>query len=278
MEVFHQQVRAVRVTRVLHAMRAFWAWPIAAVVAMVALVGAPGPLHHTAHQVLHGLCAQQPSHSFFFGDHALPFDARMTGIYGGLMVAFCWFAFHGRLRGWGIPPRSVIALLVTLVGLMAVDGTNSLLVDLQLWHPYPPTNVGRLLTGLGAGVAMASLLAWLFATSVWASGQPRAAVRSLRELGEIGVFLIPYVIAILLAPEVLYHPMSILLLFSAWTTLTALMLIVVVLSIRRDGTFVNAHQFHGPVLGASVLALALMVGLAGARYWLERMIGLPATM
>ena len=262
----------------MQVLRAFWAWPIAGLVAIIALVAAPGPLHHTAHQVLHGLCAQQPSHSFFFGDRPLPFDARMTGIYGGLVIALCWFASRDRLRGWGIPPRSVIALLVGSVGLMAVDGTNSLLDDLLLWHPYPPSNVGRLVTGLGAGVAIASLLVWLFATSVWASGQPSAAVRSGREFGEIGLLLVPYAIAVLVAPEFLYVPMSILLLFSAWSTLTALLLVIVVLCTRRDGTFVYAHQFHLPVLGASALALALMLSLASARYWLERMMGLTVAM
>jgi hypothetical protein len=161
---------------------------------------------------------------------------------------------------------------------MAVDGSNSLLRDLQLWQPYQPTNLGRLVTGLGAGVAMATLLMWLFATSVWARGQRRSALSSPRELAEVALLCCTYAYLILLEPGWLYLLVTLMLLGSAWLTLTLLMFVMVVLSLRRDGTFSTGLEMHVPVLGASILALGVMLGLAGGRSWLERTLGIVTTM
>jgi uncharacterized membrane protein len=252
----------------------FWTWPLIVAIATVALVAMPGSVGGTARGALHGLCAQTPTHTFIFGGQYLPFDARMTGIYGGVLLTLGWLMAHGRLRCWATPPRSVTAALVGLVVLMGLDGTNSLLLDLQLWHPYQPTNVGRLVTGLGAGIAMATLLSWLFATSVWSRGQAKPAVRSTRDLAEIALLCCPYAAVVLLQPSWLFMPTTLLLLGSAWLTLTILMFVIVVLVTGSDGAFQSLRQLHFPLLGASALALAVMLGLAGGRFWLERTLGL----
>src|SRR5436305_8156522 len=49
---------------------------------------APWGVEHKAHALMHGLCAQTPSHTLRFGTHGLPFDSRMTGIYGGFIGSF----------------------------------------------------------------------------------------------------------------------------------------------------------------------------------------------
>lgn len=256
----------------------FWTWPLIVSTAVVTLVAMPGPIGGTARGALHGLCAQQPTHSFSFGGQFLPFDARMTGIYGGVLLTLAWLSAHGRLRCWSTPPGAVTALLVGFVGAMGMDGTNSLLVDLRLWHLYEPTNVGRLLTGLGAGIAMATLLSWLFATSVWTRGRPKPAVRSPREVAEIVLLCSPYATLMLLRPEWLFLPITLLLLGSAWLTLTMLMFVMGVLATGQDGTYSTLRQLHVPVLGASTMALAVMLGLAGGRFWLERTLGIIATV
>ncbi len=276
MILLHRRRLAAKQFRPIQLILDFWTWPLLASIALVALVAAPGPIHHAAHDALHGLCAQQPSHSLVVGERYLPFDARMTGIYGGVLIALSWFATHGRLRCWSAPPRTVVVLLVGLVALMGLDGTNSLFMDLRWWHPYQPTNVGRLLTGLGAGVAMATLLAWLFATSVWDRGQAKAAMRSPRELAQIGLICGLYAFVVLMKPGWLFVPVTIMLLGSAWLTVALLMFVMVVLTTRHDGTFADVRQLHIPVLGASVLALGVMLGLAGGRFWLERTLGIVA--
>src|SRR4051812_13030157 len=65
---------------------------------LVALVMAPWPLAAKFHAVVHGLCAQRPSHSFALGGTNLPFDARMTGIYGGTLTTILFLLARGRWR------------------------------------------------------------------------------------------------------------------------------------------------------------------------------------
>ena len=58
-------------------------FPMVCLLAVAAFIALPGAVDEKTQQALHGLCAQRPSHSYWLGDARLPFDARMTGIYGG---------------------------------------------------------------------------------------------------------------------------------------------------------------------------------------------------
>ena len=90
---------------------------------------APWPFVTKVHAFLHGLCAQRLSHSYLLGGTALPFDARMTGIYGGFLVTFCYLLAMGRARAWGEFRRPVLVLLGLFVVMMGIDGSNSTLRD-----------------------------------------------------------------------------------------------------------------------------------------------------
>ena len=59
---------------------------------------APWSIEVKSIAILHGLCAQRPSHSFWFGSDRLPFDSRMTGIYGGFLVTQLYLLARGRFR------------------------------------------------------------------------------------------------------------------------------------------------------------------------------------
>src|SRR4051812_17329014 len=59
---------------------------------------APWGWQHSAHAFLHGLCAQTPSHTLRFGPYGLPFDSRMTGIYGGFLSTLIVLIAWGRHR------------------------------------------------------------------------------------------------------------------------------------------------------------------------------------
>ncbi|MFN3336443.1 MAG: DUF2085 domain-containing protein, partial [Thermomicrobium sp.] len=103
---------------------------------------------------LHGLCAQRPSHSFWFGPYQLPFDARMTGIYAGSLFTATWLALR-RSRGAAGPPRlGTLAVLAAGVALLGVDGLNALAADLRLPTLYEPRNTLRYLTGAWTGLAL----------------------------------------------------------------------------------------------------------------------------
>ncbi len=258
--------------------RRYWLWGAVAVVAIVAFLSAPGDYGATATAILHGLCAQTPSHTLHFGDRPLPFDARMTGIYGGLFVTIATLAGRGTLLRHGDPPPNIIAFLGVLVGAMAIDGTNSLMTDLGVWHPYMPTNAMRIATGYGAGVALGVALGWLLASSLWRMSSPDVAVGKLVDLRIPAVGLGVYGALLILRPEWLHLPVSLLLVASAWLTVSLLMLVIVLLVSRLDAGVRRFEQLHVPVAVAALLAISVMLALAGARFWVERTLGITNAM
>ncbi len=245
---------------------------------VVGFVLSPWSLEQKALVALHGLCAQRPSHSFTFDGHRLPFDGRMTGIYGGFLVASLYLGARDRYRAFGLPrPWTIIALGV-LVTALAIDGVNSLLRDLRLWHPYEPQNVYRLITGLGAGVALAVGVCFLLATTLWRSGKADATVHGPGEVGLLALLQAPFGLAVVSGASWLYVPITMFLLIAATLTVGALMLVVVVLISQGEGTFASPRQVERPATIALLLAIAVMAGIAVARYVLERAAGTPPLM
>ncbi len=258
--------------------RDYWLWVSVLAVAGIVFFGAPGSYAATSHTILHGLCAQTPSHTISFGGNMLPFDARMTGIYGGFLITIVAIVAGGKLFHYGNPPKRVIALLVFLVGLMAVDGFNSLLTDLMIWHPYESGNGLRVVTGYGTGVALAIALSWLLASSAWNLGSPAPSIGRLRDLAVPAAGLVAYGLLLIVSPGWLHFPVSMLLVVSAWSTVTILTLVIVLLALRLDSQVRQVRQLHVPVAISALLAVSVMIGLASVRFWAERAFGISNAM
>lgn len=166
---------------------------VAFVVALLALAFWPGAtLIQRLRALDGGICAQLPTHMFYPGGVALPLCARNTGIYLGFSIGA--IALFSRGMGRTVqPPRGWMALLLLgFIALMAVDGFNSLFVDLHLPHLYQPNNYLRLTTGLLTGTAMAAFLLPIANGVLWRNPDHRAAYASPR-------FLLPLVPVLLLA-------------------------------------------------------------------------------
>lgn len=236
----------------------------------------PGSIDQKTQSALHGLCAQRPSHSYVFGDARLPFDARMTGIYGGFAVAFALLVVRGRLWAMARPSWAVLGLLGSFVGLLAIDGTNSLLLDLSLWHPYAPRNDVRLATGLLTGITLAATVCFLLSATLWRRGRrDLAVVQGVRELALITLLQVPVALLIAWGPGILYAPAALALVLAATTVVSALALVMWTIATRRDGAFSRLSDLGGPATVALVLAIVVMGSIAGGRYWLERALGVP---
>lgn len=251
-------------------------FPLAVLTVLAAFFGAPWPFAHKAHLALHGLCAQRPSHSLYLGGEALPFDARMTGIYGGFLVTAGYLMARGRLRAFRLPPIRVMALLALFVAALALDGTNSLLIDLGLPHPYAPDNRLRVATGLLTGIALATILCFVVATTLWREGEwDRAPIGGMRELAAVTALQMPLAVAVVSGAGVLFGPLAMALVVSAVAVVGALALVVVVLVARRDRSFGSVGQLQVPLTGALLLALVVMATFAGGRVLLERLTNAP---
>ena len=126
-------------------------------VLLIGMLAWPGmPLEWKMYAVVHGVCAQ--AHTVDMAGLRLPLCARNTGIYSGFLVTVLFLLALGRARAAKLPPVPVLATLIAFVLVMAVDGFNSMLVDLFMPHLYTPQNELRTITGMGMGVAIAVLM------------------------------------------------------------------------------------------------------------------------
>ncbi len=239
------------------------------------LIESGGSFADTSRSVLHGLCAQQPTHSLVVGGELLPFDSRMTGIYSGALLCWCVLAASGCLITKVIPTVSVVASLAGAVAILAVDGFNSLFVDLGIGQLYEPQNMIRFFTGFGTGVALTSLLSWLIGTSLWKLSGDDNVWRSTSALVWIVPTSIMTYLSLSSAPGWSYPVIAIALLASAWVTVTGLMLVIVVSLLRIENKVTTLAKLHAPLAASVALALAIILGLAQGRFWLERTLGIP---
>lgn len=255
-------------------LRHYWLWVAVVLMGLVVFTQVPGGYASTSHSLLHGLCAQTPSHTFTLNGEPLPFDARMTGIYGGLLITVLGLTIQGRMFHSGEIPRLVVACLGLLVAAMAVDGFNSLFTDLQVGQLYAPTNIGRLITGYGTGVALGVVLCWLVAASAWRMSRPVPGVSSLRELLLPMAGLAVYGPLVVLGPDWIHLPVTAFLVVSAWLTMTLIMLVIVLLAFRIEDQIRSIRALHVPVAISAMLGICAMLLLAGGRFWLERTLGI----
>lgn len=258
--------------------RNYWLWYALAFGTSALFLFWPGGFADKARLLLHGLCAQTPSHSFTFGGLMLPFDARMTGIYAGAFFTLLVLALQGRLLRAGLPPIRVIVILASFVIVMAADGFNSLFTDLGIWHPWESRNELRLVTGYATGVSLAVVLSWLVASTTWRLSDRRAVVSTTRDVALFWMPFIPYAAAVLTGAAWLYVPLSLMLVLSAWVVLSMLTLSMLLLALRWDDRIRVASQLHIPGALAGLAGLAVMLLLAFGRVWLEHVTGIPSTL
>ncbi|MDQ2682715.1 MAG: DUF2085 domain-containing protein [Chloroflexota bacterium] len=234
----------------------------------------PWSIEHKAHMVLHGLCAQRPSHSYYFGDRALPFDARMTGIYLGYLATTMVLFRAGAHRRCRQPSLGRIAILMALGGVMVVDGFNSLLRDLELPHPYEPMNWLRVLTGYTAGIVLAVALCFLIASTLWKEVDTRTeTLESLRVIPVSLAMLVPVGLLVGSGWGPLFVPLSLVLIAAALLALSSLALVVIVILTRRDFTYRSVSDLDRIAAVAVVAGVAVMLSLAGGRAIVERLTG-----
>ena len=190
-----------------------------------------------------GICAQLPGHSFWIGGQQLPLCARNSGIYTGFASTIALLFATGRIRSSRLPAPWVAAVLGLAVLFMAVDGFNSLFLDLRLPQLYQPHNLLRLTSGLGTGVAMAAFIVPVTNALIWKHEDERASFGSLRELA----LMVPILLLAFLAigspgwspVTFLLYPIAII---SSTGLVVALSLVNVVLILgmsNRVGRFAN---------------------------------------
>jgi uncharacterized membrane protein len=214
-----------------------------------------------------GICAQNPTHSFFPAGQQLPLCSRNTGIYIGFATTFLMLLALGRLRASSFPGRWVAAILGLAVLAMAVDGFNSLFFDLGLPHPYPPHNLLRLATGLGTGVAVCAFIVPVANSLIWRDEDERS---SFATPGALAVML-PALLLVFLAvggsPQVapLLYPIALLSTAGLVIALSLVNLAFVLGAANRVGRIATWRQFFPVYTIGLILALAELVALSALK-------------
>jgi Predicted membrane protein (DUF2085). len=229
----------------------------------------PGtPLNWKMYAAVHGVCAQV--HNVSLGGEQLPLCARNTGIYSGFLLTFIYLLLLGRERAAKLPPPAIVVALVALVVVMAVDGFNSLFVDLFLPHLYTPRNELRTLTGLGMGVSLAVAILLVLNLSLRRDpDMDQPVIGNWRELG--GALLLGFLVhaaiygnvAITTGPSPLSPGPGIV------GILFAVNLLIVALVMNYEGRVTRLGELARPATVA-LLVTAVMLGvMAWGRFWLE---------
>ena len=184
-----------------------------------------------------GICAQLPTHSFAPGGQLLPLCARNTGIYLGFVLTLITLVLAGRGRAQRLPSRSLLVLLIAGIVALAIDGFNSFLLDLGLFHLYQPHNLLRLLTGLLTGLALATLILPVLNRLIWCFYDEQRTVTSWPDLLRFIPALILAFFAVASISSRLLYPIALLSTLGLVTMLSSINLIVLITLSRREQDF-----------------------------------------
>ncbi len=223
-----------------------------------------------------GICAQQPSHSFFPGGQQLPLCARNTGIYLGFFVTLLTLIALGRGRVQKLPRWPVIVVLLAGVLAMAIDGFNSLDLDLGLPHLYQPHNLLRLATGLATGLALATLSLPIVNYLFWRESNERRSVESWSDLPVLLPGLVLSFFAVASQSWIILYPVALLSTAGLLSVVSGINLMIIVAVTKRDQTFERYRALFPFFRLALLLAIGELLVLAQLKFALLQALGLPA--
>jgi uncharacterized membrane protein len=248
-----------------------WLWMFLGVfgVLLTALLFWPGvPLEWKLYNVVHGVCAQQ--HNIILGGAQFPICARNTGIYSSFLITLIYLYAIGRARAGGLPPWSVGIALLVFVAIMAVDGFNSLFVDLGLRYLYIPDNRLRTLTGMGMGVAIAVMLHLVLNKSLRKDVDDFQPILSgWREL--LGILTINLLVLAALYGNLgfMFWPLAFIAFFGITGVLYLVCLLLISLVLGYEGKVTRLSQLARPATLALLPTLAMLGAMSWLRFWLE---------
>lgn len=233
----------------------------------------PGTFAERLSWVVHGVCAKE--HTLVLGGVTLPLCQRNTGIYSGSLATLLTLIALGRGRAGKLPSRFIMALLVANVAWMAVDGFNSLLLDIGSFNLYTPQPVLRILSGLAAGMTIGTLLLFAFNITMRANVQrDQRVIQSWRDVGMVALVEVLLFVLIRLAGPVIAYPLAIFSTIGILLVMFTVNVLVVGMISRYEGAVTRIVQLARPAMVALVLTVLEFGLLAWGRVVMEQRMGL----
>lgn len=248
-----------------------WLWLFVGLfgVLLGALVFWPGaPLEWKMYAVVHGVCAQQ--HNITLGGAQFPLCARNSGIYASFLLTVGYLYAIGRGRAGGLPPWHISVALVAFVAVMAVDGFNSLFVDIGRPSLYTPNNLLRTLTGMGMGVSIGVMLHLVINKTLRKDVDDNLPVlKSWWEL--VGILAIDFLVLVAIYANLglLYWPLAFIAFFGITGVLYLVSLLLTSLVMGYEGKVTSWKQLARPAAVALIPTLLMLGSMSWLRFWLE---------
>lgn len=230
-------------------------------------------LEQRLQMIVAGVCAQQ--HFLYIGTYTMPLCARNTGIYSGFLASVLFLLAIGRKRAAKLPPLAITLFLLGTIGLLAIDGFNSLALDVGGYNAYIPDNRLRVITGLGMGITIGTFLLLMFNLSLRydADHQQRVVGSWIEVLGMIGAAALLYGL-FFFAPAWLFYPLAFFSVFGIVGVLFMSNVFVIGMISGLEGRMIKLQQLARPAtIGLALTALELAL-LSGMRIWAEQALGL----
>lgn len=257
------------------------AWVSISVVALILLLLLtplwPIPFLDKVDCVGSAVCGRIPDHSFHLAGRQLPLCARCTGTFVGALLGFVGLLLLGKGKAAQMPPVRVLALLVSFIVLMAIDGLNSYL-SLFVNGPalYRPHNLLRLLTGTFHGLALSIIVFPIFNFTLWKEPDRKPALTGFRELGLIIALLaVPMVLIVQAEIDFFLYPVAVISALGVLAMLTVLNSMIIIIASRREAQAVGWWDAALPValgFGASLVEVAVIAAL---RWQFSTAFGIP---
>jgi uncharacterized membrane protein len=202
------------------------------------------------------ICHRITSRSFVINGRQLPLCARCTGIYLGVALSFGLLLLAGRGRRTDLPPLPILLTLIGFIGLMGIDGLNSYShFSPNFPHVYQPRNWLRLVTGMGAGLAMGLLIFPALVQTLWRQVDGRPVITTMREL--LGVLILGGTAVLLVLsnqPTVLYV-LALVSIVGVLLIVTSINAVFLLILIKRDGVAERWQETAVPLLISFTLAV-----------------------
>lgn len=215
----------------------------------------------------YSVCHQISERSFVLGEHQSPLCARCAGMYLGalatLIAHFIW-GRHGKF-----PRLWVMLLLGVILVAFAFDGLNSAAESLPFIPSfYQTTNLTRLITGLGMGLLIGSILSPIFMQTAWVDWIRASSFDKWYRLPVLVLVLCILGFAIYSQVTVLFYIFNGLMALSVILILWLIHSTLAILFTRRANQAQNWRDLKLPALMGLAMVLVQMGLISALRYWL----------
>lgn len=208
------------------------------------LANTPPGLLGKSDALAYAVCHRIGSHSHYFGERPFSLCARCTGQYLGFIWGFGYQLIRAKKRA-GFPPFGGLVLLIVLFLLYLLDGVNSVIhlyPGLEYLSIYTPNNTLRLLTGLGFGIVISSVLFPLAGQTVWSEIITLPVIQKFWDWlillgGALGIGFL-----ILTGNPLLTYPLILLSTAGLLFLLTVLYGVIWILIRKKENSFKNWHE------------------------------------